>query len=64
VRSFQDARSVQAVASGGSLTEAQVRVALAYYRRFGEEVDPLVERDRRGLDELMADYPTIEVLQA
>jgi hypothetical protein len=53
-----------AVVGGGSLMEAQVRVALAYYQRFGEEIDPQIERDRRGLDELMADYPTIEVLQA
>ena len=64
VRSFQDAGSAQAVASGGSLTEAQVRVALAYYQHFGEEIDGLIERDRRGLDELMAGYPTIEVFQA
>jgi uncharacterized protein (DUF433 family) len=64
VRSFWDAGSVQAVVSGGSLTEAQVRVALAYYQRFGEEIDALIERDGRGLDELMADYPTIEVLRA
>jgi uncharacterized protein (DUF433 family) len=64
MRSFQGAGSVQAVASGGSLTEAQVRVALACYRRFGEEIDLLIQRDRRSLDELMADYPTIEVLRA
>ncbi len=64
VRSFQDTGSVDGVASGGSLTGAQIRVALAYYQRFGEEVDPLIERDRRGVDELTADYPTIEVLRA
>ena len=64
VRSFQDTGSIDAVASGGSLTGAQIRVALAYYQRFGEEVDPLIERDRRGVDELTADYPTIEVLRA
>jgi uncharacterized protein (DUF433 family) len=64
VRSFQDTGKIDAVASGGSLTVAQIRVALAYYQRFAEEVDPLIERDRRGVDELTADYPTIEVLRA
>jgi uncharacterized protein (DUF433 family) len=63
VRSYQHTGSIDAVASGGSLTEAQVRVALAYHQRFGEEVDALIERDRRDLDELTADYPTIEVLR-
>ena len=64
MRCFQDTGSIDAVASGRSLTGAQVRLALAYYQRFGEEVDPLIERDRRGVDELAADYPTIEVLRA
>ena len=44
------------------MTEAQVRLALAYQQRFGEEVDALIGRDRRDLDELTADYRTIDFL--
>jgi uncharacterized protein (DUF433 family) len=44
------------------LTEAQLKVALAYYGEFGAEIDAAIEENRRSLDELRGEYPTIDVL--
>lgn len=61
VRAYQDVGSAEDVVAGGSLTLAQLRLALAYYDRFPDEIDAHIERDRRPLDELRAAYPFIEV---
>jgi uncharacterized protein (DUF433 family) len=63
VRTFQDLGSVDETARRGGLTPRQIRIALAYYERFPEEIDDLIDRDRRPLSELTAAYPMIELVQ-
>ena len=50
------------MAAKTDLSERQVRVALAYYQRFPAEVDEAIARNRRSVEELRADFPTIEVV--
>jgi uncharacterized protein (DUF433 family) len=62
-RAYQECGSVDELASQGSLSERQIRVALAYYEHYPEEIDARLERDRRRFDELRAAYPGVEVLE-
>ena len=45
----------------GSLSERQIRLALAYYGRFPEEIDEAIALQRRPLAQLRTEYPFIEV---
>ena len=63
VRGYQDLGSIEKVAAGRSLTAMHVRVALAYYERFADEIDAHVERDRRTPDDLRAAYPSMEFVE-
>lgn len=51
--------SPQAMAEQSDLSEAQVRLALAYYREFPEEIDEAIAANERSLDELRREYPTV-----
>lgn len=44
------------------LTETQLHVAKAYYEEFREEIDRAIAENRRSLEELHREYPTIDVL--
>jgi uncharacterized protein (DUF433 family) len=46
------------------LTPGQIRVALAYHREYGDEIDEELERGRRPQHELELRYPFIESLDA
>jgi uncharacterized protein (DUF433 family) len=59
VRAYQDVGSVEEMAAEGNLTERQIRLALAYYQRFPEDIDAAIADDRRSIDELRALYPEI-----
>jgi uncharacterized protein (DUF433 family) len=61
VVAYQDFGSVSAMAKKTDITERQIRLALAYYEKFPREIDEPLDRNRRTLDELRADYPTIDV---
>lgn len=61
VDAHRDVRWVEAMIAEGSLSERAVRLALAYYERFPEEIDEAVARRRRPLAQLRAEYPFIEV---
>lgn len=45
------------------LTPGQIRVALAYYEEFGEEIDDLIARGRPSENELRSRYPFIQTLE-
>lgn len=49
------------MAAAGSLSERQIRLALAYYERFPEEIDEEITLNRRPLAQLQAEYPFIDV---
>jgi uncharacterized protein (DUF433 family) len=63
VRSYEQLRSAEAVARGTSISVRQVRLALTYYERFSDEIDAFIERDRRSLEDLRTDYPTIDIVE-
>jgi uncharacterized protein (DUF433 family) len=50
------------LAAASDLTESQVRLALAYYREFPEEVDAAIVENARPLAELQRRYPTIDTI--
>lgn len=61
VDAHRDVGSVEAMVAEGSLSERQIRLALAYYERFPEEIDEAIALQRRPLPQLRAEYPFIEV---
>lgn len=61
VDAHRDVGSVEAMVAEGSLSERQIRLALAYYERFPEEIDEAIALQRRPLAQLRAEYPFIEV---
>jgi uncharacterized protein (DUF433 family) len=63
VRAFQENGSVDELAGEGTLSGRQIKVALAYYEHYPEEIDARLERDRRHLDELRVGYPGVEVIE-
>ncbi len=63
VEAHQDIGSVERMVelSEGVVTERHIKLALAYYERFPEEVDERIAENRLPLSELRARYPFIEV---
>jgi hypothetical protein len=45
-----------------ALTPRQLRMTLAYYREFSEEIDEAIAANRRTTNEIEAEYPFLEVL--
>lgn len=64
IRAYQDFGSIERMVAEAALTESQIRLALAYYQRFPEDIDAAIAEDRRSLVELRRSFPTIDVLQA
>jgi uncharacterized protein (DUF433 family) len=63
VRAYQECGSVEELGGQRSLSERQIRTALAYYEHYPEEIDARLEQDRRRLEELRAGYPGVEVIE-
>ena len=61
IRAYQDFGSLDRMLQESDLTEAQLRLALAYYDRFPEEIDAAITESRRSLDTLRTHFPTIDV---
>ena len=61
VSASRDFASVEAMVKKTDLAERQIRLALAYHERFPEEIDDIIARSRRALDELRGEFPTIDV---
>ncbi len=61
VEAYRDLGSVEATATAGNLSERAIRLALAYYERFPDEIDEAIAQNRRPLAQLRAEYPFIEV---
>jgi uncharacterized protein (DUF433 family) len=64
VDAHRDIGSVETMAAAGSLSERQVRLALAYYERFPQEIDEAIAQNRRPLAQLRTEYPFIEAQSA
>lgn len=56
--------SEEALADEYGLTPGQIRIALAYYREFPDEVEEELEQGRRSQEELETRYPFIQAFDA
>ncbi|HET6866571.1 MAG TPA: hypothetical protein VFH80_11700 [Solirubrobacteraceae bacterium] len=50
------------MAAATELTEPQIRLALAYYAEFAEEIDAAIAENERSLTEFQRQYPTIDTI--
>jgi uncharacterized protein (DUF433 family) len=50
------------MAAATDLTEPQIRLALAYYAEFAEEIDAAIAENDRPLTEFQRQYPTIDTI--
>jgi uncharacterized protein (DUF433 family) len=55
-------RTPSDMATATELTEPQLRLALAYYAQFPDEIDAGIAVSRRPLAELQRQYPTIDTI--
>jgi uncharacterized protein (DUF433 family) len=62
VGALRDFGTPERLLAESELTEPQLRVALAYYAEFGEEIDAAVAENHRPLEEFRREFPTIAVL--
>jgi hypothetical protein len=61
VAAYHDFASVAAMAAKTDVTERHIRLAVAYHERFPAEIDDAIARNQRSLEELQAEFPTIDV---
>jgi hypothetical protein len=61
VEAYRDIGSVQRMAAEGAASERQIRLAVAYSERFGEEIDAAIAANRRPLEQLRDEHPFIAV---
>jgi uncharacterized protein (DUF433 family) len=54
--------SPEEMAANTELTEAQIRLALAYHHDFPDEIDTAIAENDRPLGDLRREYPTIDTL--
>ncbi len=52
----------QRLLAGGSLAPRQLKMALAYYGAFADEIDEAIEANRRSAAELAAEYPFLDLI--
>jgi uncharacterized protein (DUF433 family) len=50
------------MAAATGLTEPQIRLALAYYAQFPDEIDTAIAERERPIGELQRQYPTIDTI--
>ena len=63
IRGLQDfGNGVERMAQETDLTEAQIRLAAAYYHEYQAEIDHAIAADRRTVEELRQEYPFARVL--
>lgn len=62
IRAYQDFGSVDRMVEETDLSERQIRLALAYYDRFPDEIDAAIAESRQPLDALHARFPTIDLI--
>jgi uncharacterized protein (DUF433 family) len=63
IRALQDFGTVERLLAESDLSEPQLRVALAYYERYRDEVDAMIAENRITADEAIERYPTLRKLE-
>ncbi len=61
VDAYRDIGSAETMASGGSVSERGINLALAYYERFPVEIDGAIAENRRPIEQLRDEFPFIAV---
>ncbi len=61
VEAHRDVGSVGRMAEDGTLGEHQIRLALAYYEQFPDEIDEAIAENRQPLEQLEREFPFIAV---
>lgn len=63
IQAYQDLGSVEAMAAGSELTEDQIRLAVAYWQQYPDEIGQAVAENRRPLEEWVSLYPFIRIFR-
>ncbi|MGH7918749.1 MAG: hypothetical protein ACREQM_02260 [Candidatus Dormibacteraceae bacterium] len=61
IQGIEDFGSAETVVEESALSEAQVALAQAYYRVYGNEIDEMVRENRRSIEELTEAHPTFRL---
>jgi uncharacterized protein (DUF433 family) len=64
VDAHRDIGSIESMTEHDSASERQIRLALAYYKQFPEEIDQAIAENMRPLDQLEREFPFIAVSRA
>jgi uncharacterized protein (DUF433 family) len=60
---YKDVGSVERMVESWSIDERQIQLALDYYKMFGEEIDAIIADNKRPIEQLEEEYPSIPVLR-
>ncbi len=60
---YKDVGSVERMVESWSIDERQIQLALDYYKMFPEEIDAAIAENRRPIEQLEEEYPSIPVLR-
>jgi uncharacterized protein (DUF433 family) len=60
---YKDVGSVERIVENWSINERQIQLALDYYKMFPEEIDAIIADNKRPIDQLEEEYPSIPVLR-
>lgn len=61
IEAYRDLGSVERMVEDGAVAKHHVRLALAYYERFPDEIDQAISENRQPLDQLRREFPFIAV---
>jgi uncharacterized protein (DUF433 family) len=59
IQGYQDFGSLERLLAQGDLPERPIRLALAYYAAYPEEIDQAIEENKRVADQALWLYPTL-----
>ena len=60
---YKDVGSVERMVESWSINERQIQLALDYYKMFPEEIDAIIADNKRPIEQLEEEYPSIPVLR-
>jgi uncharacterized protein (DUF433 family) len=60
---YKDVGSVERMVESWSINERQIQLALDYYKMFPEEIDAMIADNKRPIEQLEEEYPSIPVLR-
>jgi hypothetical protein len=61
VDAYRDLGSVERMVSGVSASERSINLALRYYERYPAEIDVAITENRRSMEQLRKEFPSVAV---